>query len=132
MNFIFAIIILATINFSFDTNTINQYDNIPDDDEFLIKNFRAHHDYSAIELKFLDIKFLGEVDGYRIYYVPNKNDTSYDQDDWKVGKLVFPSKCHTRIVGIKNNKLSVIGELLNEIKINAQKLYNIIPKELMN
>lgn len=110
------------------TNYINTIDNINDKDEAIIKEFRSHHGYSNDELKKLEIKNLGTVDGYNIYYVELKN-VSEPGEDWTKDGYIFPVKCQTRIVGIKSNKLYTIGQLIFESQINIKQLYEVLPEE---
>lgn len=110
------------------TNYINSKDNIDDKDEAIIKEFRSNHGYSNDELKKLDIKYLGIVDDYSIYYVPIKKEQE-SMEDWVKEGYTFPAESHTRIVGIKSSKLHTIGELIHETQINIKKLYEILPEE---
>jgi hypothetical protein len=107
---------------------INTKDNINDKDEAIIKEFRSHHGYSNDELKNLEIKYLGAVDDYEIYYVPFKNE-SESSDNWIKEGYIFPAKSHTRIVGVKSNELYTIGNLIHETQINIMQLYEVLPEE---
>lgn len=107
---------------------INAKDNIPDKDERLIKKFRSYQEYSNNELKNLDIRYLGTVYNYKIYYVPYKGENG-GEGDWVQGGYIFPTASHTRIIGIKSNKLYVLGELIFEQHINIELLYKILPDE---
>ena len=111
------------------TGYINAKDNIDDKDEAIIKEFRSQHGYSKDELKKLEIKHLGTVDNYKIYYVPYKNE-SESGDSWVKEGYTFPPKSHTTIVGIKSNELYTIGNLIYETQINIKRLYEVLPKEL--
>lgn len=106
----------------------NTRDGIGDKDEAIIKEFRSHHGYSKNELKNLEIKYLGTVDDYKIYYVPYKNDEPLTKDLVKEG-YTFPFKCQTRIIGINSYKLYTIGNLIYETQINIKQLYEILPEE---
>lgn len=109
---------------------INSKDNIADEDEMIIKEFRSHHDYSNYELKKLEIIYLGTVDGYKIYYVPFKGSSGVlNENSWTKEGYTFPVECQTRIVGIKSNNLYTIGELIHETQINIKQLYQLLPNE---
>lgn len=110
------------------TNYINSKDNIDDKDEAIIKEFSSNHGYSDDELKKLEIEYLGIADDYSIYYVPIKEEQE-SGEDWTKDGYTFPAKSHTKIVGIKSNKLYTIGELIHETQINIKKLYEVLPEE---
>jgi uncharacterized protein (UPF0128 family) len=110
------------------TNFINTKDNVDDRDEGIIKEFRSHHGYTNEELKNLTIKLLGTVDDYKIYYVSFK-DENQTGEGWTKEGYTFPLKSHTRIVGIKSDKLYTIGELIHETQINIKQLYGVLPEE---
>jgi hypothetical protein len=109
-------------------SVVNTKDNIDDEDEAIIKEFRSHHGYTNNELKNLSIKYLGVVDNYKIYYVPFK-DGNETGEGWTKEGYTFPVKSHTRIVGIKSNKLYTIGELIHETQIDIKQLYELLPEE---
>lgn len=109
---------------------LNTKDNINDKDEAIIKEFRSHHDYSNKELKNLKIKYLGTVDGYRIYYVPFKGSSgAVNPTSWTKEGYTFPVECQTRIIGVKSNKLYTIGNLIHETQVNIKQLYEVLPGE---
>lgn len=108
---------------------INTKDGIPDSDEKIIKEFRAHHNYSQTELYTLGIRNLGEVDGFRIYFVLYKEASSVSEESWSKGGFVFPSESHTQILGVKEGDLYTLGNLLFETSINVEKLHDLIPGE---
>ncbi|MCM0648899.1 hypothetical protein NBE98_10990 [Clostridium swellfunianum] len=111
-------------------NAVNTKDNINDNDEVIIKEFRSHHDYTNKELKSLEIKYLGIVDGYRIYYVPFKGSSGVlNPNSWTKEGYTFPVECQTRIIGIKSSKLYTVGNLIHETQINIKQLYDILPEE---
>ena len=122
---LFFILVLAGCK---STNNINAQYNCDDKDESIIKEFRSHHGYSNDELKKLEIKYLGTVDNYRIYYVPYKNES--EGESWVKEGYTFPPKSHDKIVGIKSNKLYTIGNLIHETQINIKQLYELLPEEL--
>jgi hypothetical protein len=111
-----------------NSSFINRSDNIPDGDEKIIKEFRAHHDYSDAELKSLAITYLGEINGYRIYGVPYKGVELYDKD-WIKDGYNFPSKSHSRIIGIISGHLYTLGNLIHETSIDIKGLYNLVPED---
>lgn len=109
-------------------NYINTKDSIDDKDEAIIKEFRSHHEYSKDELKSLDIKYLGKVDDYRIYYVPFKGKEEVGNNITKEG-YTFSDTSSTRIMGISSGNLYTFGNLINETQINIKKLYDVLPEE---
>jgi len=124
------ILVLLIIAGCKSASYINTKDNIGDKDEMVIKEFRSHHGYSKAELKNLQIKYLGTVDGYKIFYVPFKGASGVlNENSWTKEGYTFPVECYTTIVGIKANKLYTIGELLHETQINTEKLYELLPNE---
>lgn len=122
--FVFLFTLVGCGNASY----VNTKDNINDKDEAIIKEFCSHHGYSNNELKNLATKYLGLVDGYKIYYVPFKGENESDKD-WIKNGYTFRGKSYTRIIGIKSNKLYTIGELVNETQINIKQLYKVLPEE---
>lgn len=113
-----------------ENSVLNTKDNIDDKDEAIIKEFRSHHDYSSKELKNLAIKYLGTVDGYRIYYVPFKGSSGVlNPTSWTKEGYTFPVECQTRIIGIKATELYTIGNLIHETQINIKQLYEVLPEE---
>lgn len=110
------------------TSFINTKDNVDDKDEGIIKEFRSHQGYTNEELKNLTIKSLGTVDDYKIYYVSFK-DENETGEGWTKEGYTFPLKSHTRIIGIKSDKLYTIGELIHETQINIKQLYGVLPEE---
>lgn len=124
------LVVLLTLTGCKSTSYTNTKDNIADEDEKIIKEFRSHHGYSINELKNLDIKYLGTVDDYKIYYVPFKGASGVlKENSWIEEGYTFPAECHTRIVGIKSNNLYTIGNLIYETQINIKQLYELLPKE---
>ena len=113
-----------------ENSVLNTKDNIDDKDEAIIKEFRSHHDYSNKELRNLEIKYLGTVDGYRIYYVPFKGSSGVlNPSSWTKEGYTFPVECQTRIIGVKSTELYTIGNLIHETQINIKQLYDVLPKE---
>jgi hypothetical protein len=113
-----------------NAGVVNTNDNIDDKDEAIIKEFRSHHDYSKKELKNLEIKYLGTVDGYKIYYVPFKGSAEVlNPTSWTKEEYTFPIECQTRIIGVKSNELYTIGKLIHETQINIKQLYEVLPEE---
>lgn len=111
-------------------NYINTKDNTLDKDEKIIKQFRANQNYSINELKNLQIKYLGEIDNYNIYYVPFKGSSGVlNENAWVKNGHTFPIESQTRIIGIKNDQLYTLGNLLNETQINIDNLYDLMPDE---
>jgi hypothetical protein len=125
-----SLILLLFITGCSPKSYINNKDSIPDNDEKIIKEFRSHHNYTKDQLKTLEIKHLGDVSDYRIYYVPFKGSSGVlNEEDWIEGEYIFPIESHTRIIGIRNDKLYTLGELINETQIDIKALYNIMPDE---
>ena len=125
-----VLIFLLTLVGCKNTNIINRSDNIDDKDEAVIKEFSSHHDYTNNELKNLEIKYLGTVDGYRIYYVPFKGSSGVlNPTSWTKEGYIFPIECQTRIIGIKSTNLYTIGNLMHETSINIKQLYEVLPEE---
>lgn len=114
-----------------ENNTfVDSEDDINDGHEYIIKEFRSHHDYSYDELKELDIKYLGDVDNFSIYYVEYEKESGIIYPEgWNVDGFIFPSQSHTRIMGISGGKLYVLGKLIHETSINVEALYWIMPDE---
>lgn len=112
-----------------NVNYINTKDDIADGDEAIIKEFRSHHGYSNSELKNLNIKYLGTVDGYKIYYVPYKVDNGFGGNNTIKEGYAFPPEAITRILGIKAKKLYTIGNLIHETQINIKNLHEVLPEE---
>ena len=111
-------------------SVVNTKDNINDNDEVIIKEFRSHHNYTNKELINLGIKYLGTVDGYRIYNVPFKGSSGVlNPSSWTKEGYTFPVECQTRIIGIKSSELYTIGNLIHETQINIKQLYDILPEE---
>ena len=109
---------------------INKSDSITDGDEKIIKEFRSHHDYSNKELKNLAIHYLGDVDGFRVYFVPFKGSSDVpNEKSWIKDNYAFPIKSQTRIMGIKDDKLFTLGNLIHETTINIKALYTVLPNE---
>ncbi|MBU3179200.1 hypothetical protein KPL47_23185 [Clostridium estertheticum] len=112
------------------TKNINESDSIIESDEKIIKEFRSHHNYSDKELKNLAINYLGDVDGFRVYFVPFKGSSGVlNEKNWTKDNYIFPIKSQTRIIGIKEDKLYTLGNLIHETNINIKALYTILPKE---
>lgn len=127
---IIILILLLTLTGCNSASYINTKDNIVDEDEMIIKEFRSHHDYSNDELKKLEIKYLGTVDGFKIYYVPFKGSSGViNPNNWIIEGYTFPVECHTRIVGIKSKNLYTVGKLIHETQINIKQLHELLPNE---
>jgi len=106
---------------------IDKKDSIRDDDEKLIKKFRSHHNYSLDELKGLEIEYLDEIDGYRIYLVEFDGNTDMGSlSGWDIDEYVFPIGASTRIIGIKDDNLYVSGKLIYETAIDIDRLYELV------
>ncbi|MBS4538464.1 hypothetical protein GOQ27_08305 [Clostridium sp. D2Q-11] len=124
------IIVILLVGCKQKNELIKTDDNINDKDEKIIKEFRSHHDYSKEELKSLNIKYLGEVDGFRIYFVPYKGSNGIlNERDWIKEGAVFPIESHTRILGVQYNKLYTLSNLVYETQINIKQLYELLPEE---
>lgn len=109
-------------------NYINTSDSIEDSDEKMIKEFRSHQNYSSEELKSLGIKYLGEVDGFKIYFVPFKGSIGVrDGGSFTKENYTFSIESQIKVIGIKDNILYTMGELLHQTSINTEELYNILP-----
>lgn len=120
-----AVLLLVFVAFNFNVLfSVNYFDDIRNSDEYLIKTFRSHHNFSFKELKQLEINYLGQVDGFRIYFVPIKG--SWISDPWTKDGFTFPSESHTRIIGIKNGMLFTLGNLIHETSIDIKNLYELI------
>ena len=103
-----SILFLVFVMFSLNVLvSVNYIDEIRNSDEYLIKSFRSHHNYSIKELKQLEIEYLGEVDGYRIYFVPSKGKGSWTSDPWIKDGYTFPSESHTLIGSINSSVIFV-------------------------
>lgn len=99
-------------------------------DEKIIREFRSHQGYSKEELNKLDIKPLGTIDAYDIYYVPFK-DKTFGSENWSKDGCTFPIFFNTRIIGVKSNRAYTLGNLLFETKIDVKKLYQLLPEDLL-
>lgn len=127
---IIGAVVLKISSIYVDNSYLNKSDNISDRDKKLIKEFRSHHNYSNDELKSLEIKYLGEVDGYRIYFVPFKGSSGVlNSGAWKKEGYTFPVASHTQIIGIKDGNLYTLGNLIHETSINIRGLYELMPEE---
>lgn len=103
--------------------SVNYFDNIKNSDEYIIKAYRLHNKYSLKELKQLEIRYLGGMDGYKIYFVPIKD--SSIPDEWK-DRFYFSPKSNARILGVKNGVVYTFGELVNDSSIHTKSLYKLI------
>ena len=112
-----------------NTNYINTNDDIEDGDEAIIKDFRSNHKYSNEELKNLDIKYLGTVDKYKIYYVPYNIDNGFGSKNTTKEGYAFTIESLTRIVGIESKNLYTLGNLIYETRINIKQLHELLPEE---
>jgi hypothetical protein len=111
-------------------SVVNTKNNINDNDEAIIKEFRSHHGYTNKELKNLEVNYLGTVDSYKIYYVPFKGSSGVlNPSSWTKEGYTFPIECQTRIIGIKSSELYTIGNLIHETQINIKQLYDMLPEE---
>ncbi|WP_028550781.1 hypothetical protein [Paenibacillus sp. UNC451MF] len=108
---------------------VNSYNNINDHDERLIKDFRSHHGYSRFELFSLEIRLLGEINDYKIYYVPFKGMDDTLNKPFEEQGYNFPIQSQTRIIGIKGNRLYTLGWLIRMNDMDLNKLYKLIIKE---
>jgi hypothetical protein len=104
--------------------SIDYLDDIRNSDEYLIKKFRSHHNYSLKELRQLEIDGMFEIDGYKIYYVSIKD--SQISDGWVQEEYNFPSESYVRIVGIKNGRLYILEKLVEENLVFTKGLYKLI------
>lgn len=120
----FLFIGLSLVNYY---SYIDKSDSINDDDEKLIKKFRSNHDYTFDELKELQIEYLGEVSGFRIYLVEYRGDIAMcPLTGWEIDGYVFPLGATTKIMGIKEDKLYVSGKLIYETSIDIPILYDLV------
>lgn len=120
-----TLLLLIFLSFNFEVLfSIDYFNDIRNSDEYLIKKFRSHHNYSLKELKQLEIDDLAEIDGYRIYFISLKN--SSISDGWVKEEYDFPSEPYVRIVGIKNGELFTLEKLVEENLIFTKGLYKLI------
>ena len=110
---------------------INENDHIRDDDERIIKRFNSLNGYSFEELMTLEIKYLGEVDGYRIYDRESKGIACADGSGWEVYGYEVPSVSYCRIIGISEGKLYILNVLINEHRIDVDALYELVSNEVV-
>jgi len=75
-----------------------------------------------------DMRYLGKVEGYRIYYVESHR-KPYLGDKDTIDGYFFESKLFSTIKGIKHLGYYTLGELLFEENINSKKLYEAIPEK---
>lgn len=114
---------------SIEKFTVSKY-NINAESEKIIKEFRSHHGYTSDELKNIKIRYLGNIHGYYIYYVPLKK--SYDDgNDYKTNGYVFPGVSMTRIIGIENGNLYTLGNMIFETSLREDvgEVYNLLLDE---
>lgn len=113
--------------------TVSNMYSINTENEKIIKEFRSHHGYTNDELKNMKIKYLGNVEGYFIYYVPLKESADYgsSMQSYEAGGYVFPAVSMSRIIGIKDSKLYTLGNLIFEtsLKDHAGEVYNLLIDE---
>jgi hypothetical protein len=122
--YIFLLLFLFVVfNFKI-VASINYTDAIRNSDELLIKAFRSRPNYSIKELRQLEIEYLDVVDGYRVYFVPLK--ASHYSLPLVKDSFTFPSESLARIVGIKNGRLHVLGELVKENDADTRRLYELM------
>lgn len=120
-----AVLLLVFVAFNFNVLfTLNYFDDIRNSDEYLIKAFRSRPYHSINELKQLEIEYLGNVDEYRIYYVPLNSSRYAPPEESDV--FTFPSESFTRVIGIKNGMLFTLGSLIHESSIDVKSLYELI------
>jgi len=108
---------------------VNSFNAIDDHDERIIKDFRSHHGYSKFELYNLEIRPLGEINDYKIYYVPFKGQEDYLNPPFEAQGYTFPLASQTRIVGIKGDRLYTLVWLIRVEDMELTKLYELILKE---
>lgn len=127
---IFSILFLliSLISFIILTGCKSNQNSNSSSDEKIIKEFRSHQKYSSSELKAIEIKYLGNVDNYKIYYVSYKEQVSANEKPFIKDNYIFPIAAQTRIVGIKEKELYTLGNMLYETQINVQQLYNLVLK----
>ena len=102
-------------------------------DEKLIKEFRSHQNYKEKDLKDLKIKKLGVVDDYTIYDVPYKGSNgTLNKNSIMKNNYTFSDVASTRIIGIKGSELFTLGNLVYEVNIDLEKLYELIPDKYKN
>lgn len=113
--------------------TVSNMYSINTENEKIIKEFRSHHGYTNEELKNMKIKYLGNVEGYFIYYVPLKESADYgnSMQSYEADGYVFPAVSMSRIIGIKDSKLYTLGNLIFEtsLKDHAEEVYNLLIDE---
>lgn len=104
----------------------NMY-SINAENDKIIKEFRSHHGYTNDELKNMKIKYLGNVEGYFIYYVPLKPVVE-EGNDCEAKGYVFPAVSMTRIIGIKDGTLYTLGNLIFETSLREHvgEVYNLL------
>ncbi len=110
--------------------TVSNKYNINAENEKIIKEFRSHHGYTNDELKNMKIKYLGNIEGYFIYYVPLKK--SFDcGNDYEAKGYVFSSVSMTRIIGINNGELYTLGNMIFETSLREHvgEVHNLLLDE---
>ncbi len=132
--FIPAVLIIMSliyIVYSFVDNysVVDSTDGIRDVDEKLIKNFRSYNSdyYTPDILRSLQIIYLDEIDGYRIYLVEDEGDISLSEyKGWQVDEYAFPSGTSTRIIGVRGESLYIFGKLVHETDIDIERVYDLV------
>lgn len=110
------------------SNYINTKRKIDNKDEKIIKEFRSHHGYAEEDLKTLVINYLGDIEGYRIYFVEYNGEEEIN-GEWIKDGYKFPVKSHTRIIGSKADNLYTLGNLIYETQIDVKALYDMVVEE---
>ena len=129
ISFFIVIVSILFIGLSFVNyyTYIDKSDSINDADEKLIKKFRSNHDYTFDELKELQIEYLDDISGFRIYLVEYGGDiTMGSLTGWEIDEYVFPIGASTKIIGVKDNKLYVSGKFIYETSIDIPMLYDLV------
>lgn len=78
----------------------------------------------------MPIQYLGEVDGARVYEVPPVASNVTGSPFYNYNGYVFADRSFTSIIGIKEGRLYTFGELINEVKVSVEKLYDFMPTDL--
>ncbi|MBP1967548.1 hypothetical protein GQF04_23810 [Paenibacillus aceris] len=99
-------------------------------DEAKIREFRRYHIATESELEQIPIRYLGEVDGARVYEVPPVASNVIGSPFYNYNGYVFADKSFSSIIGIKEGRLYTFVALLNIEKVNVKKLYDLMPIEL--
>ncbi|WPC43932.1 Ig-like domain-containing protein [Clostridium sp. JS66] len=103
--------------------------SINTENEKIIKKVRSYF-YTNNELKNMKIKYLGNVEGYFIYYVPLKPVVE-EGNDYTAKGYVFSARSMQRIVGIKDGELYTLGNLIFETSLREHvgEVYNLLIDE---